>query len=320
MRVLVTGGAGLVGSALCRRLLDRGDEILCVDNLTLGTRRHIEDCLGKAGFEFQKWDVSRLGWHKRLRGRSFDLLAHLAANSDISLGRERPEMDKERTFSTTFAALVAGKELRIPRFLFSSTSAVYGAEPALPTPETAPGLHPVSIYGAGKLASEAFISAFAENYCLNAWVFRFGNVVGRKLTHGAIFDFVARLRKDPAELAVLGDGRQTKTYIDVEDCVGGMLHAFDKSPAGKTHAQKFQVFNLSTEGTTSVREIAQEAVRVVAGGKAGIRYGSSPVGWVGDVPRTRLDISKMLALGWSPRLGSTEAVARSIRDYAEWSR
>jgi UDP-glucose 4-epimerase len=320
MKALVTGGAGLVGNALCRKLLEQGAEVLCVDNLSLGTLRHIEEFKDRAAFKFENWDVSRPGWHEKLKGRRFDLLAHLAANSDISLGRERPEMDEERTFATTFEVLQAAKALRVANFLFSSTSAVYGADPVMPTPELAPRLHPVSIYGAGKLASEAYISAFVENYGLRAWVYRFGNVVGRRLTHGAIFDFVARLRKNPAELVVLGDGRQSKTYIDVEDCVGGMLHAFERSPAGKTHAERFQLFNLSTTGTTTVREIAEEAVAVVAGGKSAIRYGDSPIGWVGDVPKTSLDVSKISALGWAPKLDSTAAVAASIRDYAEWSR
>ena len=319
MRALVTGGAGLVGSALCRTLLDRGARVLCVDDLSLGTLRHLEGCRPEPGFEFIKRDVSRPGWHRSLRGRRFDLLVHLAANSDISRGREQPELDRTRTFGTTFAALQAARDLRVKDFLFSSSSAVYGAAPALPTPEAAAGMHPVSLYGAGKLASEAFISAFVENYGLRAWVFRFGNVVGRRLTHGVICDFVARLRQDPSRLVVLGDGRQTKTYIDVQDCVDGMLLALEKSPAGKTHAQRFQVFNLSTTGTTTVREIAAEAVRVVARGQARIRYGSSPVGWVGDVPRTSLDVRRMASLGWRPRLGSTAAVLRAIRDYAAWT-
>ena len=310
----------MVGSALCASLLSGGAEVLCLDNLSLGTLRHIEPHRDKPGFQFESWDVSRAGWHEKLKGRSFDLLVHLAANSDISIGRERPSMERERTLSTTFETLLAAKELGIPNFIFSSSSAVYGANPVLPTPEAASGMHPVSLYGAAKLASEAFISAFVENYGMNAWVYRFGNVVGEKLTHGAILDFVARLRKNPAELVVLGNGLQTKTYIDVEDCVGGMLHAFQKSPAGKSHPEKFQVFNLSTEGTASVREIAEETVNVVTGGKALIRYGSAPIGWVGDVPRTSLDVGRMLRLGWRAKLDSRAAVAQAIRAYARWSR
>ncbi len=319
MKVLVTGGAGLVGSALIKRLLDSGSDVLCVDNLTLGTLRHLEDFKTNAAFEFQQWDVSQRGWHLKLEGRTFDLLVHLAANSDISLGHRQPEMDHQRTFATTFETLCAAKELKIPNFIFASTSAVYGANPPFPTPEAAANLHPVSIYGAGKLASEAFISAFVENYGLNAWVFRFGNVVGRRLTHGVVYDFVQRLRKQSSELVVLGNGMQNKTYIDVEDCVGGILHGYLKSPAGQSHAERFQVFNLSTEGATSVREIAEETVRVVSAGKTPIVYGTSSVGWVGDVAKTRLDVTRMHGLGWAPVKDSKTAVFNAIRDFHEWS-
>lgn len=320
MKALVTGGAGMVGSSLIRRLLDQSAEVFCVDNLSLGTLRHLEDFSSNRSFTFEKWDVSRRDWHRPLKGRSFDVVVHLAANSDISLGHKRPEMDCERTFATTFETLLAARELKVPNFLFSSTSAVYGANPPFPTSESAGDMHPVSIYGAGKLASEVFISSFVENYGLNAWVYRFGNVVGRKLTHGVIYDFTRRLRENPAELTVLGNGRQTKTYIDVEDCVSGILHGFVESPAGRSHAERFQVFNLSTEGMTSVREIAEETVKVVTAGKAQIKYGDSSVGWVGDVPKTSLAVEKIMRLGWKPSLDSQGAVFKAIRDHNEWSK
>jgi UDP-glucose 4-epimerase len=318
MKVLMTGGAGLVGSSMCGRLLAGGAELFCVDNLTLGTKRHIEPFKTNARFHFEQWDVSERGWHTRLKGHTFDLVVHLAASSDISLGHRQPEMDCNRTFATTLETLLTARALDIPNFIFSSTSAVYGADPVVPTPENSTRMHPVSVYGAGKLASEAFISAFAENYGLNAWVYRFGNVVGEKLTHGVIYDFVRKLKVNPDELEVLGNGTQSKTYIDVEDCVGGMLHAFENSPARGSHAERFQVFNLSTDGQTSVREIAEETVRVVTGGKATIRYGSSAIGWVGDVPTTSLDTSRMKALGWTPKLDSRTAVFEAIRAHHAW--
>jgi UDP-glucose 4-epimerase len=321
MKVLVTGGAGLVGNTMCRELLSRKAKVLCVDNLSLGTQRHIEEFKNNGDFKFEKWDVSQKDWHAKLRGESFDLLVHLAANSDISLGHKQPEMDYTRTFVTTFEALQAARDLKIPNFIFSSSSAVYGANPPFPTPEGAASMHPVSIYGAGKLASENYISAFVENYGLNAWVYRFGNVVGQRLTHGVIYDFVRKLKANPHELEVLGNGMQNKTYIDVEDCVSGILHAFDKSKPGKNHAEKFQVFNLSSEGTTSVKQIAEETVRVVShalGKKTHIKYGSSSIGWVGDVPKTKLAVDKIFKLGWRPKLDSDAAVFQSIQKYYEW--
>ncbi len=319
MRVLLTGGAGLVGNALTRLFLKKGAQVFCVDNFALGTPRHLEEFHNHSDFEFEELDASVSGWHKKIQGRKFDLLVHLAANSDISLGNARPEMDKNRTFDTSFEALQAAREMKIPKFIFSSTSAVYGANPPMPTSESSPNLHPVSIYGAGKLASEAFISAFVENYGLEAWIFRFGNVVGEKLTHGVIYDFIGRLRKNPKELNVLGNGFQTKTYIDVEDCVSGIGLAFEKSPPGASHAEKFKIFNLSTEGTTSVRQIAEETCRALNLKNCKVNYQDSPIGWVGDVPKTSLDVSKIKRYGWEPALDSTSAVFKSIRDYARWS-
>ena len=324
MRALVTGGAGLVGSSLCRSLLAQGAKVFCVDNFTLGTKRHIEDLKSHSDFLFEDWDVSVHGWHRPLISKSgsnqaFDVVFHLAANSDISLGHQQPQMDAQRTFQTTFETLLAAKELGIPHFIFSSTSAVYGKEPLYPTPEDSSRMHPVSVYGAGKLASECFISAFVENYNLSAWVYRFGNVVGQRLTHGVIYDFVGRLKNNPKELTVLGNGLQNKTYIDVEDCVSGILTAYQKSPAGSSHSSKFQVFNLSTTGSTTVKDIAEETNRVVTGGVAKIQYGSSSIGWVGDVAKTSLDVERISKLGWTPRHTSTEAVYNSIRKYYQWS-
>lgn len=320
MRVLMTGGAGLVGNALTRLFLKKGAKVFCVDNLSLGTRRHLDEFQDNSDFEFEELDVSLSGWHKKVKGRKFDLLAHLAANSDISLGNSRPEMDKERTFDTTFEALKAAREMKIPKFVFSSSSAVYGAIPVMPTPEASINLHPVSIYGAGKLASEVYMSAFVENYGLEAWVFRFGNVVGEKLTHGVIYDFIARLRKNSRELNVFGNGFQTKTYIDVEDCVSGIDQVLSMSPTGSSHQEKFKIFNLSTEGATSVREIAEESCRVLGIKNCEINYQDSPIGWVGDVPKTSLDVSKIKRCGWSPRLNSNAAVFKAIRDYVAWSK
>lgn len=324
MRALVTGGAGLVGSSLCRRLLEQGARVFCVDNFTLGSQRHIAEISANPDFQLENWDVSQRDWHKRLvnhgsGSQSFDVVFHLAANSDISLGHKQPQMDAQRTFQTTFETLLAAKDMGIPHFVFSSTSAVYGKDPQFPTPEASPCLHPVSVYGAGKLASENFISAFVENYGLSSWVFRFGNVVGQRLTHGVIYDFVARLRSNPHELIVLGNGMQNKTYIDVEDCVSGILAAYTKSPGAVSHESRFQIFNLSTAGSTTVTEIAEETNRVVTSGAAHIVYGSSSVGWVGDVAKTSLDVSRISKIGWAPQFKSTEAVYKSVADYFVWS-
>lgn len=319
MKVLLTGAAGLIGSQMTEVLLQQGASVLGFDNLSLGSLKHVAPFSGHKGYDFVKADISKPEWYAGLKGRSFDVLIHLAANSDISLGHANPKMELERTTLTTFESLLAAKELKIPHFIFSSTSAVYGANPVFPTPEETTRLYPVSNYGAAKLASENFISSFVENYGLSAWVFRFGNVVGEKLTHGVIFDFIKKLKANDSELEVLGNGLQNKTYIDVTDCVAGILWAHQKAPAGTKHADRFQVFNLSTEGSTSVKDIAEKTVHHITRGKAKIRYGTSSVGWVGDVPKTSLLTTKIQSLGWQPKFSSNDAVFNSIESYHAWA-
>lgn len=324
MKILLTGAAGLVGSEITALLLEEKyfavEKIVAIDNFTLGTEKHISEFRNHKKYEFQNADCSKPHWYSKLTTKTFDLLIHFAANSDISLGYKNPEMDCNLTFETTFQALMAARELKIPNFIFASSSAVYGENPIFPTPENCHEMYPVSIYGSGKLASENFISGFVNNYGLNAWVFRFGNVVGKKLTHGVIFDFIKKLRINREKLDVLGNGKQNKTYIDVRDCVEGICHAFTKSKPGKIHSERFQVFNLSSEGATSVQMIAEECVHIVTSGKAKIYYGDSAIGWIGDVSKTSLEVSKMKKLGFQTTLSSTEAVKKSIREFVEWTK
>ncbi len=322
MKILLTGAAGLVGSSITELLLEEKyfpvEKIVAVDNFTLGTERHIQEFKKNSKYKFYNIDCSLRDWHKSLKESEFDLLIHFAANSDISLGHANPDMDCNLTFQTTFEALMACKALKISNFIFASSSAVYGENPKFPTPESTSDMYPVSIYGSGKLASENFISGFVNNYNLNAWVFRFGNVVGKKLTHGVIFDFIKKLHTNHENLQVLGNGMQNKTYIDVRDCVEGICFAFSKSKPGKTHAERFQVFNLSSEGSTSVRTIAEECVKVVTNNNANIQYGESNIGWVGDVAKTSLDVQKINQLGFKTKLSSTDAVKKSILEFSEW--
>jgi len=320
MNILITGGAGLVGSSFCEVLLSQNANVFCVDDLSLGSLKNLSSVSGKPGFDFLKSDVSIPEWYNAFKGKKIDLIIHLAACSDISLGNKNPDLDIQKTFQTTLHTLLATKALNIPNFIFSSTSAVYGANPIFPTPEETNKLYPISIYGAGKLSSEVLISAFVENYNLNAWIYRFGNVVGKKLTHGVIFDFRKKITDNQKFLQVLGNGKQEKTYIDVQDCLAGMLVGFNHKPENSTHSARYQVFNLSTSGSTQVSEIAKECVKVFGTEQTKIQYESSPVGWVGDVSKTSLNISKISNLGWKPKLNSTEAVFKSIREYHEWAK
>jgi UDP-glucose 4-epimerase len=305
MKVLVTGGAGFVGSRMVRRLLELGHEVCAVDDLSLGREDNLAGSASSGRFELVKMDVRSPAFEgtvDRFRpGRIF----HLAANSDISKGTSEPLTDLERTFLTTYQVLEVMRRTGVRELVFASTSAIYGDAPGDLTESRGP-LEPISLYGAAKLSAEAYLQAYAHLYDLRGWIFRFPNVVGPNLTHGAIFDFVQRLSRDKTRLVVLGDGTQTKPYLDVDDLLDAVLLAVERAP------RPVETYNVAGRGTTSVREIA-EMVRAALGlTEASLEYGEGSRGWPGDVPRFSYDTSKIRALGWEPRRSSNEAVFASI--------
>jgi len=231
----------------------------------------------------------------------------MAANSDIRAGVADPDVDFRDTFLTTYNLLKLMREHKIPRLAFASTSAIYGDLNQKLTEDIGP-LFPISNYGAMKLASEAAISAAAESFLERAWIFRFPNVVGSRATHGAIYDFIHKLKKKPAELEVLGDGTQEKPYFHVADLIDAMLFITDNA------AGKLNFFNIGTsDSVTTVRYLAEMTVRIAAP-KAKIRYTGGDRGWVGDVPKVNYSVEKLKKLGWSPRLTSNQAVDRAVAE------
>ena len=312
MRVFITGGAGFIGSHLAAKFLRAGHEVTVYDNLLLGRREQLGDSLKNPRLHFVEadlLDVERLT--RAIAGH--DLVYHMAANSDISHGARETDVDLKNGTLATYWTLEAMRRANVRRMIFASTSAVYGEADLKPTPESYGPLFPISFYGASKLACEGLCTAFSHNYGIQIWAYRFANVVGAKLTHGAIHDFVARLLKHPEELKVLGDGSQRKSYLHVEDCISGMEH-------GAIHAKaQFQLFNLASEGVTTVRFIAEETVAAlepITGVRARIAYGDGDRGWRGDVPYTHLDGAKLAGIGWRARLGSDDAVRRAIQEAA----
>ncbi len=311
---LVTGAAGFIGSHLVDKLLARGCRVLGVDNLVLGRRSNLAGALQSPQFVFHELDVNEVqtfrGFlRKQMSAGPIETVWHLAANSDIQAGVADPDIDLRLTFLTTYHTLKVMQELGIPQLAFASTSAIYGELDGALTEISGP-LLPISNYGAMKLASEGVISAALERFLKKAWIFRFPNVVGGRATHGAIHDFLKKLKRNPAELEVLGDGSQEKPYLHVEELVAAMLYLFEKARG------RMNVFNISPDGTaTTVRHIAEAAVRIVSP-QARIRYTGGSRGWVGDVPKFRYSIEKLKAAGWQPRLSSDEAVERAIRENA----
>jgi UDP-glucose 4-epimerase len=235
----------------------------------------------------------------------FDAVFHLAANSDIPAGLADPELDLRLNHLTTTTVLSTMQAAGVKRLFFASTSAVFGDQAAALHEDFGP-LQPISLYGAGKLAAEAFISAYAHLFGIHAVVLRFPNVVGERATHGAIYDFFRKLERNPLELEVLGNGEQTKPYLYVGDLVDAILIAWEKAPP--PHA----VYHAAGIGMTSVREIAHMVVAAAGHPETRIRYTGGERGWPGDVPQFRYDISRLQALGWTPLRHSTEAVRLSV--------
>ena len=218
-----------------------------------------------------------------------------------------PDLDLRLTFLTSHHSLRVAEELGIPHFVFSSTSAIYGVQNGLLTEDGGPWF-PISNYGAMKLASEATLTAALERFLQRAWLFRFPNVVGSRSTHGALFDFIRKLRANPQELEVLGDGTQEKSYLHVTELVDAMIYIWQNA------AERLNYFNIAPPDTaTTVRYIAEETVRQIAP-QAQIRYTGGNRGWVGDVPKFQYSIAKLQRLGWSPKLTSNQAVERAIRE------
>jgi UDP-glucose 4-epimerase len=315
MHHFVTGAAGFIGSQLVDCLLEAGDHVSGVDDLSLGRLQHLDGARKNARFLFFERDVSgidRAG--ECLREAAVwagvpDLIWHLAANSDIAAGAAAPAADFRRTLQTTFAVIEAARTAGVRQIAFASTSAVYGEHDDVFTEDFGP-LFPISYYGATKLASEALLSAATEAFLDRIWIFRFPNVVGPRPTHGAIFDFIARLATKPAQLKVLGDGTQTKPYLHVSELIAAMRFIVDNAK------DRRNVFNIGPNGSgTTVAFIAQQVIEQISPGTP-IAYTGGDRGWVGDVPQFRYSVERLARLGWYPKLSSDDAVLRAIRELA----
>ena len=310
--ILVTGAAGFIGSALIDSLLDRGNSVIGVDDLSRGSEQNLASAMNNGQFRFHKVDLAdeadiREQLIPRLAGMQIAEVWHLAANSDIPAGVQDPHVDHRNTFMTTFNVLSVMKDLQIPVMVFASTSAVYGNSKVQLHENYGP-LLPISNYGAMKLASEASISAAVEAHLDRAYIFRFPNVIGPRLTHGAIFDFFRKLSVSPGELEVLGDGTQKKPYLHVSELIKAMIYIRENS------SDTINLFNIGPADTgVTVAQIAQEVV-AKRNPTAKIHFTGGDRGWIGDVPRFTYSIAKLAELGWHPTLSSLEAIKRTIEE------
>jgi UDP-glucose 4-epimerase len=300
---LVTGGAGAIGSNLVKALVARGEEVRVIDNLSSGRADRLTT---SPKVTLTVADLRRpVEFQDQLRGVA--QVWHIAANPDIRKGTADPSVDLENGTLATFHLLEAARRHDVPRILFSSSSVIYGQATVFPTPEEYGPLCPESQYAAGKLASEGLLSAYAHSYGMQVHIFRFANIIGPGMDHGILPDFLAKLGRTPLRLEVLGDGRQAKSYLRTEDCVGGMLLAGDRAH------ERVNIFNLGAADQISVRTIAEKVV-AATGGRARIEYTGGDRGWTGDVPQQLLSIAKIGRLGWSPQHTSAAAIDRTIAE------
>lgn len=307
MRYFVTGGAGFIGSNLCARLLQAGNRIVIYDNFSNGKRQFIQAISSHARVQVVEGDVLNLGsLAQALEGS--DWVIHLAANADIAASANQTDLDLRQTVLATFNVLEAMRLNGVRRIVYSSGSGVYGDVGPVATAEDYGPLLPVSMYGATKLGAEALISAFCHLFDWQAYIFRFANVVGPHQTHGVGYDFISKLRQDPTHLQILGDGNQSKSYLDVEDAIAAMLQAAERAMS------RVSIYNVGTGDYITVRRIAEIVVEEMALPNVRFEFGGTPFGWKGDVPIVRINDDKIRRLGWRPKCGSEEAIRRSVQE------
>ncbi|ASI98365.1 NAD-dependent epimerase/dehydratase family protein [Thermococcus celer] len=312
MKVLVTGGAGFIGSHLVDALMESGHDVRVLDDLSAGSLDNVKRWMNHEGFEFIRGDMRDVETvRKAVDG--VEAVFHLAANPEVRIGSQSPELLYETNVLITHNLLSAMKDSGVKYLVFTSSSTVYGDAGVIPTPEDYAPLEPISVYGGAKLAAEALISGYAHTFDFRALIFRLANIIGERSNHGVIYDFINKLRRNPNELEILGDGTQRKSYLHVSDTVNGMLHLFGAFKKGKA---RVDFYNLGNDDWITVGEIA-EIVSEEMGLRPAFRFTGGVDGgrgWKGDVKFMRLSIEKAKKAGWKPRLDSYEAVRRTVRE------
>jgi UDP-glucose 4-epimerase len=306
-RACITGGAGFIGSHLADRLLARGVEVVILDDFSTGRREFVADALRRPGARLVEGDVLDVAaLEDAVDG--CDWVFHLQANADVRHGLQRPRRDLEQNTVATAGVLEAMRARGVRRIVFSSSGSVYGEPTVFPTPEDAPFPLQTSLYGASKLAGEGLISAYAEGYGFTGVLCRFVSILGERYTHGHVFDFYCALRRDPARLRVLGDGRQEKSYLYVHDCLDAILLA----AARHGDQPGAHVYNLGTAETV----VVDDSVALIAehlGLAPALEHTGGRRGWQGDSPLIHLDTARIRSLGWAPRLSIREALVRTLQ-------
>jgi len=303
--VLVTGCAGFIGSNLVDRLLNDGYEVVGIDNFSTGQRRFLEQAFKCSRFRFVEADLLDLD-ALRHAFHGGNAVFHLAANADVRFGVDYPRKDLEQNTIATHNVLEAMRSNGIKIIAFSSTGSVYGETRVVPTPEDVSFPIQTSLYGASKLACEGLIAAYCESFGFQAWIFRLVSILGERYTHGHIFDFYKQLKIDPARLAVLGNGKQKKAYLYVQDCIDAILLAMEKAKA------KVNIFNLGSDECYEVNKSIGWICKEL-GVDPTLCYSGGSRGWIGDNPLIFLETQKIRALGWRPKCTIRDGVVKTVQ-------
>ena len=306
MRALVTGGAGFIGSHLIDRLISRGDKVVVLDNLSSGKVEFIQGHIDSGSVILIDGDITIFDDVLNAMN-GIDCVFHLAANPDIRLGTKITDTDLKQGTIATYNIVESMRRCGVKKIVFASSSVVYGENAPMPTPENHGPCMPISLYGASKQAGEGLISSWVGTFGLQAWIFRFANIIGHRGTHGVIFDFIHKLKADPSRLEVLGNGLQEKSYMEVGDCVDGILHVMEKSN------DNLNLYNLGSHDTASVKRIAEIVVEETNCLDVKIEYTGGDRGWAGDIPRAMLGIDKMLSTGYDVRYNSEDAIRHTAK-------
>ena len=303
-KAFITGCAGFIGSSLADRLLWQGYEVVGFDNFSTGQERFLIAARENPKFRLIRGDLLDEAALKSGMAGS-DMVFHLAANADVRFGTEHPRRDLEQNTIATYNVLEAMRANGIKKIVFSSTGSVYGEAQVIPTPEDGPFPIQTSLYGASKAAGEGMIAAYCEGFGCQSWIFRFVSILGERYTHGHVFDFYQKLKADPTRLFVLGNGKQRKSYLYVQDCIDAILLAVEKA------AERVNIFNLGVDSycelNDSISWICKE-LKV----QPKLEYSGGDRGWIGDNPFIFLDTKKIQSLGWKPKLGIKDGVIKTV--------
>jgi UDP-glucose 4-epimerase len=312
---MVSGGAGFIGSSLTESLQKEGHEVTVVDNFSSGTRKNLQNVLEQSRLKIVEADLKKESAKLREIVQECGLIFHFAANPEVRVGETEPKIHFEENVVATFNLLETMRKTNLPKtIVFASTSTVYGEASEIPTPEHYGPLIPISTYGASKLACEALITSYAYTFNQRALILRFANVIGKRSDHGVIVDFIKRIKEDPRQLRILGDGKQEKSYIYIQDCIDAIIHL---TKHFLKNDRIVDIFNIGTSDMITVQDIAQIVASATnqpeiefkfTGGVDGGR------GWKGDVKKMQLSINKLLKTGWKPEYNSKQAVELAAKE------